>query len=104
MVEEPTPEHGRAGSTDDHGCMTVEEGGGSGESDSVDRYLVGLDSMRTLPRLGHGSDTIVRRYDFDALGPAVVVKLTETDAQHLAASPGIRYVEKDRPRYPVVLG
>jgi hypothetical protein len=101
MAHEPTAGKRGGPSPDEQPVVHTSR---TADSDSVQRYIVGLDSMRTLSQLGHGSEPVVRRYDFDTLGSTVVVELSETDAEYLAASPGVEYVERDSPRYPVVLG
>lgn len=104
MAHEPTAgQRGTSRTADERPDTVPEPEPGSSETDTIDRYIVGLDSMRTLAQLGHGSDPVVRRYDSDMLGSTVVVELSETDAAYLAASPGVHYVEKDSPRFPVVL-
>lgn len=101
--ESPAGKRGTGPSTDETPTVTPKTEPGTAESDAVERYIVGLDSMRTLSQLGHGADPVVRRYDSEFLGATVVVELSETDAKYLSASPGVRYVEKDSPRFPVLL-
>jgi hypothetical protein len=101
--EPPAGQRGTSRKANNRSEVTTELEPPAGKPDGVERYIVGLDSMRTLSQLGHGSNPVVRRYDSEFLGSTVVVELSEQDAKYLAASPGVRYVEEDSPRYPVVL-